>query len=431
MSAVPTVLLWGTITSAISCLTGYLLSISDDYDKTIVSWHLWMALSLLFVSFLLYLKVLNKQFAINKRLLSVSLLLLIGITGHLGGSLTHGSDYLTKPFKDIFYIDSTANTTIQPIANVPEAIAYDEVVRPILQTKCFSCHNSTKQKGGLRMDEPASLMKGGKDGKVIEAGNAEISEMIQRLMLPTDNDKHMPPKEKPQPTESQVALLHWWINNGADFTRKVKAMQQTGNIKSILAALQQPAKVIKKEPADIPVELVEKADEKILAQLKARSISILPVAQNSNYLAANFITSNVVAIDDLQLLASVKKQLVWLKLENTNIGDNTSADLARLTNLTRLNIANTQLTDKGIAQLASLSKLQYLNLTGTKVSLAGLMYLKSLAKLQNIYLYQSSIKAPDYAHLKKLFPLAVIDTGGYYVPTLAADTTIIKDGKEY
>ena len=70
------------------------------------------------------------------------------------------------------------------------------------------------------MDDSLKLMKGGKDGNVIEAGDADASEMIKRLMLPVDNDDHMPPKEKSQPTEQQIALLHWWISNGAAFDKR-------------------------------------------------------------------------------------------------------------------------------------------------------------------------------------------------------------------
>ena len=70
------------------------------------------------------------------------------------------------------------------------------------------------------MDDVAMLMKGGKDGKVIEPGNADSSEMIKRLLLPVDNQDHMPPKEKPQPSESQIALLHWWISEGRILQKK-------------------------------------------------------------------------------------------------------------------------------------------------------------------------------------------------------------------
>jgi len=428
--AVPVVLLCGIITAGVSCITGYLLSVSDDYDKTIVNWHMWMALSVLFVSFLLYLKILNDDFAVNKKMLSAGLLILIAVTGHLGGSLTHGSGYITKPLKDIFLKDTTAIMTIRPLPNVQEALAFNDVVRPILQTKCFGCHNSNKQKGGLRMDEISELMKGGKDGKVLEPGNSAGSEMIKRLQFPTDNDKHMPPKEKPQPTESQIALLSWWINNGADFNRKVKELDQPAKIKPLLVALQQPAIPVKKEPADLPVAAVEKADEKIIAQLKARDVIILPVAQNSNYLMASFVTDTIVDKDDLKLLQQLKKQLVWLKLDYTNIGDNSIPDLLQLTTLTRLNLSNTLLTDNGLQQLAALKNLQYLNLAGTKVTAKGLMQLKALSKLKNLYLYRTNMKSTDYPNLKKVFPSAMIDSGNYHVSLLFTDTTIVKANKQ-
>ena len=57
---------------------------------------MWMGIGVAAVSILLYAKINHKQFDAWQRILSVVLLLLIFITGHLGGSLTHGSDYLTE-----------------------------------------------------------------------------------------------------------------------------------------------------------------------------------------------------------------------------------------------------------------------------------------------------------------------------------------------
>jgi uncharacterized membrane protein/mono/diheme cytochrome c family protein len=427
--AVPTILLCGIITSAASCITGYLLSISDDYDEKMVNWHMWMGILVLVVSCLLYLKERNGNFMVNKRVLSTALLVLVSVTGHLGGSLTHGSGYLTKPLRNIFLADSTINTTIAPLPNVQEALAYEQVVKPIFATKCMSCHNENKQKGGLRMDEPLWLMKGGKDGKVLEPGRGDASEMIKRLKLPVDNDKHMPPKEKPQPTESQINLLHWWINTGADFTRKVKDLDQPEKIKPLLTALQQATDTARKQPADLPQAPVEKADEKAVADLRAAGIVVIPLAQNNNYLEANFVIDSVVDKKDLEALKRLKKQLIWLRLENTSIGDDLAADLATLTALTRLNLSNTRITDRGLQQLSALKNLRYLNLTGTGVTAAGLRFLKPLTGLRNLYLYQTGVKSADYDHLKSVFPNTIIDTGGYRLESLQSDTTKVKEGK--
>ncbi len=218
-----------------------------------------MGISVAVLSILLYLKIKNPGIALNINLLAVGLLVLIFITGHLGGSLTHGSDYLTKPLGNIFGKDSTVNGIIKPIPDVQQAFVYGDVITPILQTKCYSCHGVNKQKGKLRMDDAAMLVKGGKDGKVIEPGNADSSELIKRLLLPVDNEDHMPPKEKPQPSESQIVLLKWWISQGASFVKKVKEVDQPDKIKPLLLSLQKTASD-EKEQIDIPVAKVEKAD---------------------------------------------------------------------------------------------------------------------------------------------------------------------------
>lgn len=166
--AVPFVLLAGAFTALISCITGYILSLGDEYDKNLASWHMWMGICTTFVAFLLYAKAKNPQFGVNKTMLSIALLALIFITGHLGGSLTHGSDYFTKPLADVFATDNTATTIIKPIANVQDASIYADIAAPILQTKCYSCHGPNKQKGGLRLDDSIRIAKGGKDGLVIK-----------------------------------------------------------------------------------------------------------------------------------------------------------------------------------------------------------------------------------------------------------------------
>ncbi len=428
--AVPVVLLCGGIAAFFSCVSGYLLSINDDYDTILVSWHMWMGLAVMFVSFLLYAKERNPLFGVNKNLLSVGLLILVFVTGHLGGSLTHGSDYFSKPLENIFSDDSVSNATIKPIANVQEAVAYSEVIKPILQTKCYSCHNANKKKGGLRMDDSLLLMKGGKDGKIIETGNAAESEMIKRLLLPVDNDDHMPPREKPQLTEQQIALLHWWIDNNNDFSRKVKELNQPDKIKPMLIALQKAVEV-KKQTVEYPLTAVEKADDKIVEQLKQKNIIVLPVVQNSNYLLVNFVTNPVITKDDLRLLLQLKKQLVWLKLDNIKLDDAALSTIAQLVNLTKLYLSHTNISDKGLLSVQSLTNLTYINLVGTRVTAQGLLQLKNLKKLQVLYLYQTNVNKADWAMLKNEFPKTQIDSGGYQVPVFVSDTTLVKSDVKY
>lgn len=424
--AIKIVYLCGIVTAVLSCITGYMLSLTDEYDESTVQWHFWLALCTLLASLLLYLKELQINLPLSKKLLGAVLFILIALTGHLGGSLTHGANYITQPLKNIFSNDSTAKLTITPLVNVQEALLYEEVIKPILKTKCMACHNADKQKGGLRMDEITYLLKGGKGGNILKPGNAEESEMIKRIMLPVDNDKHMPPKEKPQPSESQMALMHWWINTGADFNKKIKTISQPDNIKPILLALQQPDSKQPRAADDFPLAPVEKANEKILQQLRLLDIIVLPIAQQSNYLSANFVTHTAIEKSDLKLLSTISKQLVWLKLDNTNLDDSTAAQLSAFTSLYRLTIANTNITDNALVHLNALTLLRYLNVSGTATTAKGFSKLTALKKLENMYVYNTNIKREDYAGIKNLFPLTTIDTGGYVVGLLSTDTTKLK-----
>jgi hypothetical protein len=278
------------------------------------------------------------------------------------------------------------------------------------------------------MDDSLKLLKGGKDGIVIDLNNADSSEMIKRLLLPVDNQDHMPPKEKPQPSESQIALLHWWIANGADFTKKVKDINQPEKLKPVLLALQE-APVIENKLSFLPASPVEKADTTIIEKLKDHGIIVLPVAKGSNYLTANFITDTLVRDTDLDLLLSLKKQLVWLKLGFTQLSDEKLAKIAQLHNLRRLSMEHTAITDKGIQQLKSMKQLQYLNIVGTGVTDKGLLQLKDLKELRSMFVYQTKIVTGDWQTLKNVFPEAKIDSGGYMVPILASDTTKVKEVK--
>src|SRR5689334_11697926 len=89
-------LLIGMICAIFSALTGYFLSFSGDYDESLVITHQWFGISVAAVSIAMF--YFHSKASSFKTQVSVSILLfvLIIITGHLGGSLTHGSDYLTK-----------------------------------------------------------------------------------------------------------------------------------------------------------------------------------------------------------------------------------------------------------------------------------------------------------------------------------------------
>lgn len=419
--SIPFIYLLGGLGAVFSSVSGYLLSRSGDYDGDMVGIHQWLGISVSVVSLAVYMLYRKKVTEALLNLIALGLIILITLTGHYGGSLTHGSDYLTSALND----EGKGKAAVPPVPNVQQALAYTHMIQPLLKNRCYSCHGADKQKGKLRLDTREFMLKGGEEGKAIVPGSTEESELIKRLLLPSSNEDHMPPKEKPQLTQEEIELLSWWVTEGADFSKKVAELKQSEKIKPVLQSFQAGAAKTAEALGDVPAEEVTKADAGLIAQLKQAGVVIIPVKGGSNYLSASFVTAKATP-DILKLLAGLKKQLVWLNMAGTGLDDAGLKILSGLTEVVRINLSRTPVTDQGMVSLKALKHLQYLNLVGTKVTAAGLGQLKEHRQLNSIYLYQSAVNKNDMEQLKKLFPKVNLEFGGYIVPTLAKDTTEVK-----
>ncbi len=406
--SVITILSIGSVTAILSCITGYLLSQSGDYESDIVGWHQWMGIALTFYSLGYVWMRSRKEYKPYRKAFAFVLLSLLMVTGHLGGTLTHGEGYLTSG------LNAKSNLDLSKV-NLQQALYYDDLVKPVLEERCYGCHGSSKQKGKLRLDAPEHILKGGKDGKVMVAGKADESEMINRLLLPLDDEDHMPPKEKPQPSEKEIAILKAWISSGADFKKSVTESGQLAQLQKIISSAK--AESI----SDVPMGDVPAAQDADIEQLKKLGVVIIPVATGSNYLSANLI--NASSIDSvMNVLGKMKEQIIWLKTGGQPVSDNHISKLIQLNKLTRLNLDHSKITDVGLAQLKSLTNLQFLNLNGTGITAAGLSQLSTLTNVTSIYVYKTSFTSAELESVKKLFPHAIIETGNYTVPFLPSDT---------
>src|SRR3954468_19736702 len=57
---------------------------------------------------------------------------------------------------------------------------FEKKVRPLLSANCYECHSVTGKdvKGGLRLDTPEGILKGGENGPVVTPGNPDTSKLI-------------------------------------------------------------------------------------------------------------------------------------------------------------------------------------------------------------------------------------------------------------
>ena len=116
----------------------------------------------------------------------------------------------------------TAYDTSQlPPAATKAGATYATDVQPIFEKSCYPCHGpkTPKPKGRLRLDSLEAVLKGGKDGVVVVAGDIAKSPLLGDVANLGDPDDYMPPPKNKghiEPlTKGQVGLIRAWIEQGA------------------------------------------------------------------------------------------------------------------------------------------------------------------------------------------------------------------------
>ena len=80
-------------------------------------------------------------------------------------------------------------------------------IQPLFDGACVKCHGPMEQKGGLELDTPKAVEKGGEDGAVVDPGHPERSLLYRYLAR--ESDPHMPPKK--QLAEAEREAVREWI----------------------------------------------------------------------------------------------------------------------------------------------------------------------------------------------------------------------------
>ncbi|MAF22237.1 MAG: hypothetical protein CMP26_06525 [Roseibacillus sp.] len=94
-------------------------------------------------------------------------------------------------------------------------VDFGEDVRPILESNCFSCHGSSKEKGGLRLDSPGSILRGGDSGEPLFVVGKREKSFLFKVISRQDPDEAMPPREKDALSRDEIEIIGSWIDAGA------------------------------------------------------------------------------------------------------------------------------------------------------------------------------------------------------------------------
>ncbi|MCB0521837.1 MAG: chitobiase/beta-hexosaminidase C-terminal domain-containing protein [Lewinellaceae bacterium] len=401
---------WGMVAAIVAAISGWCLSQEGGYEEEVLIWHQWLGIGTAFLSVVLFLLYQKKQEGKGRAYFPVFMatMLLLITAGHFGGTLTHGNGFL--------FGEKTAEEAPPAISNLDSAIVFKDFIQPILKEKCTGCHNESKLKGELLLTGREGILKGGKTGPLLIAGDTANSLLLQRLHLPDEEKKHMPPKGKKQPTTEEIKLLAWWIGQGADFEKTVAQTETPESIHAILVKYMAPEK---KE--GVFALNFQPATASSLRKLQEAGIKVYPLAQGLPWLEASFAGQRPMDMKAIEKLKAVADQLISLDLSRTDAGDEALKTIAGFPHLQTILLQNTAVTDDGLIHLEQLSFLENLNLYGTGISEKSLPVLVSLPRLKNLFLWETNIGQAAISKLQQQHPKLNIELG--------ADEDVFGDAK--
>jgi mono/diheme cytochrome c family protein len=87
---------------------------------------------------------------------------------------------------------------------------YAQVIQPLFDAHCVSCHGPKKEKGRLRLDTLEATLKGGKN-PTFAMGKPDSSMLLARVFLDRAAGDVMPPKSEKPLTEKQKEALYAFV----------------------------------------------------------------------------------------------------------------------------------------------------------------------------------------------------------------------------
>ena len=312
--------------------------------------------------------------------------IIVTYTSHVGGSLTHGQNYLTEYIAELFESNS------QPLKPKSEMIIYDDLIVPFIETKCMSCHNEHKKKGDYLMTSYASLVKGGESGaQAVVSGNLTDSELLKRVLLPLNHDDHMPPEGKKPLNEYEIDLLKFWIAEGAPTDMIVSHIENDTINRVIDLYLPESARMSRR--------LVQSKEEKkkLIVELQAigekLQVSIVEdLDSEGNLFALSMQFPPWPFFDEqLQELQPYYDLFSKVSLVASDVTDDGLYFIGKMTNLRELYIQKTTIDGSGLIYLKDLPFLERLNLSYTKMNDASVLQLITHPGLKEVYLHNNGI----------------------------------------
>ncbi|MES2471269.1 MAG: c-type cytochrome domain-containing protein [Pseudomonadota bacterium] len=258
------------------------------------------------------------------------------------------------------------------LADVPQAAPgsfYTARVAPLFETRCNGCHGDKMDRGQLRLDSFALLMRGGKHGAVIAPGRVDGSELFRRITLPESDEQAMPPSGKPPLTKDDIIVIRLWIAAGASGALPVHAIK---NAPKPVVEIEIP----QSDPVQVHRQRAPLAD--VVRQLQVRFPGMLEyVSRDSADLEMNAsLSGGTFGHAQLREFLPLQDRILRADLSGTAITDGAAPVLAAMTRLEVLRLANTKVAAATMQALAPLKSLRSVTVTGSAVPPAAVVALR-------------------------------------------------------
>lgn len=389
----------------ISVMAGFLLFASGEYagmlmDRHFLAGSITGAAVFLALAFFLLFRRNRRFYPLYISSLAIGNLAMAW-TGHLGGSITHGEGYLTEYLPFLM-----KGVTTEAPRTESELLVYDDMIAPVLDAKCMSCHNAERAKGRFHMTSLDEFIAGGESGKPgIVPGDTSQSEAYVRVTLPPGHSDRMPPEGKTPLTANEVALLAHWIQTGADPALRVTEAKQDSSVGPVIAALLPELARYRRKAVVAKLKAEELRQE---LDVLAKKIDVLvepdTMADGDTYLLAMKFPPAPFTNDQFRELAPYVEVFSRASLVSSGIDDAGLYYISRMVNLRTLYLQKTRLDGSGLIHLQKLPRLEVLNLSFTKVDDKAALDLLNFPALKTVYLYGTATSPEVVEALRKYRP---------------------------
>lgn len=397
--------LWvaGALSAIATVVLGFMHASEASFrDMPAVEAHRWAGVALC-VAACLVAALRARLWPVNQKFWSASVaivLLLMVLTGHLGGNLTHGDTYLLQyapgPIRVLAGLPANAGPRARP-KDLASADIYLDVVQPALERRCSKCHNNSKRSGGLSVASYDALMKGGSHGPVIKPGDSAASDLFRRVSLAPGAKDFMPKEGKTPLNGNEVAAIGWWIRQGAPATALVASLQPTAEAASAIRAIiggehaGEGAQRVAADPAQTELPKVKPADENAVARVLAEGFIVRNISQGSNLLDVDYTSPRPVTPEIMADLARLAPNILRLNLHRAGLTDADIKTIVSFRNLRQLRVEQNEISDAGAREIATLTQLTSLNLTHTRITDKGLEAVAALPGLKTLYVWGTHV----------------------------------------